>query len=176
MKPKEPIIFGKQRLVFNSAKNKYDNDNEISYMKNDFNNTNYLLQNKSYSNSADSFNEYESDDTAVSNAIISRESNSNNLNLNLNANRGNPVKFNKNENGEGFLGENKMPDVTKIYKEEDSQDLLTLQIKRALKKMEQEYYYNYKFGKNNNGYNNYNYCEYFFSHKFRENIDENFDN
>ena len=174
MKPKEPIIFGKQRLVFNSAKNKYDNDNEIGYMKSDINCSNYLVRNKSYSNSADSFNEYESDDTAVSNAIISRESNSNNLNLN--ANRGNPVKFNKNENGEGFLGENKTPDVTKIYKEEDSQDLLTLQIKNALKKMEQEYYYNYKFGKNKNGYNNYNYCEYFFSHKFRENIDENFDN
>ena len=118
MKPKEPIIFGKQRLVFNSAKNKYDNDSEISYMKSDINHNNYLLQNKSYSNSADSFNEYESDDTAVSNAIISRESNSNNLNLNLNAHRGNPVKFNKNENGEGFLGENKTPDVTKIYKED----------------------------------------------------------
>ena len=78
MKPKDPIIFGRQRLVFNSAKNKYDNDNsnEIS-KKNEVNNCNYLVQSKAYSNSADSFNEYKSDDTAVSNAIISKESNNN---------------------------------------------------------------------------------------------------
>ena len=74
MKPKDPIIFGRQRLVFNSAKNKYDNDNsgEIS-KKNEVDNSNYLMQSKAYSNSADNFNEYESDDTAVSNALISKE-------------------------------------------------------------------------------------------------------
>ena len=180
MKPKDPIIFGRQRLVFNSAKNKYDNDNsnEIS-KKNEVDNSNYLMKSKAYSNSVDSFNEYESDDTAFSNALNPKENNCNNscsLNLNLNANKDNTINFKKKKNSEGFLGENKTPDVTKIYKEEDSEDLLTLQIKNALKKMEQEYYYNYKFGKNKNGYNNYNYCEYFFSHKFRENIDENFDN
>ena len=185
MKPKDPIIFGRQRLVFNSAKNKYDNDNsgEIS-KKNEVDNSNYLMQSKAYSNSADNFNEYESDDTAVSNALISKENDCNNscsLNLNLNANKenkGSSSNFNKKENSEGFLGENKTPDVTKIYKEEDSEDLLTLQIKNALKKMEQEYYYNYKLRKNKNGYNNYNYCEYFFSYtsKIWENNDEILDN
>ena len=179
MKPKDPIIFGRQRLVFNSAKNKYDNDtnNEITKIKNEINNSNYLLQSKSYSNSADSFNEYESDDTAVYNALIPKENNCNNscnLNLNFNVNKDNSYNFNKKENSEGFLGENKIPDVTKIYKEEDSQDLLTLQIKNALKKMEQEYFYNHKLRKNNSGYNNYNYCEYFFSYtsKIWENNDE----
>ena len=139
MKPKDPIIFGRQRLVFNSAKNKYDNDNsnEIS-KKNEVDNSNYLMQSKAYSNSVDSFNEYESDDTAVSNALISKENKCNNicnLNFNFNANKENKESssnFNKKKNSEGFLGENKTPDVTKIYKEEDSQDLLTLQIKNAL--------------------------------------------
>ena len=28
LSPKEPIIFGKQKLVFNSAKNKYDSDED----------------------------------------------------------------------------------------------------------------------------------------------------
>ena len=139
MKPKDPIIFGRQRLVFNSAKNKYDNDNsnEIS-KKNEVDNSNYLMQSKAYSNSVDSFNEYESDDTAVSNALISKENKCNNicnLNFNFNANKENKESssnFNKKKNSEGFLGEKKTPDVTKIYKEEDSQDLLTLQIKNAL--------------------------------------------
>ena len=172
MKPKDPIIFGRQRLVFNSAKNKYDNDNsnEIS-KKNEVDNSNYLMQSKAYSNSADNF-------------LISKENDCNNscsLNLNFNANKenkGSSSNFNKKENSEGFLGENKTPDVTKIYKEEDSEDLLTLQIKNALKKMEQEYYYNYKLRKNKNGYNNYNYCEYFFSYtsKIWENNDEILDN
>ena len=182
MKPKDPIIFGRQRLVFNSAKNKYDNDNsgEIS-KKNEVDNSNYLMQSKAYSNSVDSFNEYESDDTAISNALIPKENNCNNscsLNLNFNANKDNTINFNKKKNSEGFLGENKTPDVTKIYKEEDSQDLLTLQIKNALKKMEQEYYYNYKLRKNNSCYNNYNFCEYFFSYtsKIWENNDEILDN
>ena len=34
----------------------------------------------------------------------------------------------------GFLGESKVPDLRKIYKEEDPQDLLTLQIKYSLKR------------------------------------------
>ena len=151
MKPKDPIIFGKQKLVFNSAKNRYDNDNEINNLKGDINKTNNLFQNKSNYNSADSLNEYESNESAVSNTIISKEdncNNSDNLNLNININKDNSFNLNKNEKVEGFLGENKAPDVTKIYKEEDSQDLLTLQIKKALKKMEQEYYYNYEFKKN----------------------------
>ena len=82
MSPKDPIIFGKQKLVFNSAKNKYDNDDEINIM----NNANYLNEIKLKSNSDNSFNENESCDTAISNAIISRDSNnSNNINNETNA-------------------------------------------------------------------------------------------
>ena len=168
MSQKDPIIFGKQKLVFNSAKNKYDNDDEINIL----NNTNHLNEIKLKSNSDNSFNENESCDTAGSNAIISRDSNlSNNSNnntiINNEMNNNNYLtdvirenKFIKNKNIGGFLlANNKTPDINKIYKEEDSQDLLTLQIKYALKKMEKEYFFRNKIENNNN----YNYCEYFFS-------------
>ena len=63
--------------------------------------------------------------------------------LNVNMIREN--KFIKNKNIGGFLlVNNKTPDINKIYKEEDSQDLLTLQIKYALKKMEKEYFFRNK--------------------------------
>ena len=176
MSQKDPIIFGKQKLVFNSAKNKYDSDDEIddvNIVNNSINinniNKNNLNEIKLKSNSADSFNENESCDTTFSNAIISRDSNwsnnSNNINYLINT-----TEVNKNKNFIGFLGENKIPDVKKIYKEEDKNDELTLQIKFALKKMEREYFLNY----NNNKRNNYNYCEYFFNNinKIWENNDE----
>ena len=69
------------------------------------------------------------------------------------------------------MPENKIPNVKKIYKEEDAQDLLTWKIKYALKKMEQEYLLNSIQGNNNY---NYIYCEYFFSnkHKILENSEE----
>ena len=176
MSQKDPIIFGKQKLVFNSAKNKYDSDDEIdndnivnnSIGINNINKSN-LNEIKLKSNSADSFNENESCDTAFSNALISRDSNwsnnSNNTNYLINT-----IDINKNKNFIGFLGENKIPDVKKIYKEEDANDNLTLQIKFALKKMEQEYFLNYNCGKRSN----YNYCEYFFNNinKIWENNDE----
>jgi len=174
MSQKDPIIFGKQKLVFNSAKNKYDNDDEINIMDN----ANYLNEIKLKSNSDNSFNENESCDTAISNAIISRDSNNSN-NINNETNASNYLcdvnvsnKFMKNNNLYSiFSTENKIPDIKKIYKEEDSQDLLTLQIKSALKKMEKEYLFRKKIENNNI----YNYCEYFFSNnntKFFENNDE----
>ena len=163
---KDPIIFGKQKLVFNSAKNKYDDD-EIN------NNINMNAisnnENKLKLNSSDSFNENESLDTAVSNTLFSRDSNLSNKSSNL-AYVNNSNKFGKNKNLISFLGENEIPNVKKIYKEEDSQDALTLKIKYALKKMEQEYFLN-----NMQGNNNYNYCEYFFSNRYKmlENNEEN---
>lgn len=39
----------------------------------------------------------------------------------------------------GFLGENKKPDEKKIFKNEDANDLLTLQIKYALNKINAQY-------------------------------------
>ena len=152
--------------MFNSAKNKYDDD-EIN------NNININVisknENKLKLNSSDSFNENESLDTAVSNTLFSRDSNLSNKSSNL-AYVNNSNKFWKNKNLISFLGENEIPNVKKIYKEEDSQDALTLKIKYALKKMEQEYFLN-----NMQGNNNYNYCEYFFSNRYKmlENNEEN---
>ena len=125
--------------------------------------------NKLKLNSSDSFNENESLDTAVSNTLFSRDSNLSNKSSNL-AYVNNSNKFGKNKNLISFLGENEIPNVKKIYKEEDSQDVLTLKIKYALKKMEQEYFLN-----NMQGNNNYNYCEYFFSNRYKmlENNEEN---
>ena len=126
-------------------------------------------ENKLKLNSSDSFNENESLDTAVSNTLFSRDSNLSNKSSNL-AYVNNSNKFGKNKNLINFLGENEIPNVKKIYKEEDSQDVLTLKIKYALKKMEQEYFLN-----NMQGNNNYNYCEYFFSNRYKilENKEEN---
>ena len=123
--------------------------------------------NKLKLNSSDSFNENESLDTAVSNTLFSRDSNLSNKSINtIKCNNSNKFKINSN----GFLPENKIPNVKKIYKEEDAQDLLTWKIKYALKKMEQEYFLN-----NMQGNNNYNYCEYFFSNRYKilENNEEN---
>ena len=39
----------------------------------------------------------------------------------------------------GFLGENKKPNVKKIYKKDGQNDLLTLQIKYAISKIRSEY-------------------------------------
>ena len=131
--------------MFNSAKNKYDDDEINNNIEN------------------------ESLDTAVSNTLFSRDSNLSNKSSNL-AYVNNSNKFGKNKNLISFLGENEIPNVKKIYKEEDSQDALTLKIKYALKKMEQEYFLN-----NMQGNNNYNYCEYFFSNRYKilENNEEN---
>ena len=180
---KDPIIFGKQKLVFNSAKNKYDIDEE-----ND-------LSNKIKTNSENnSFNENESCDTAISNAIISRDSNSSNISNNNNQNNQNSLNninmiintntqlnnnFNSNTNTKSFLkGNNKFPDVKKIYSNtnEERKDLLSLHIKQALSKMKKEYFLN-NINTNYNSYRNkYNYCEYYFSsgiNKIWENNDEN---
>ena len=152
--------------MFNSAKNKYDDDEINSSINMNIISNN---ENKLKLNSSDSFNENESLDTAVSNTLFSRDSNLSNKSSNL-AYVNNSNKFGKNKNLISFLGENEIPNVKKIYKEEDSQDALTLKIKYALKKMEQEYFLN-----NMQGNNNYNYCEYFFSNRYKilENDEEN---
>ena len=174
---KEPIIFGKQKLVFNSAKNKYDSDEE-----------NFLCNNVIKINSENnSFNENESCDTAISNAIISRDSNSsnisnnqnnqNNINIIINNNTQLNNNLNSNKTNKSFLeGNKKIPDVKKIYKNEERNDLLSLHIKQALNQMEKEYILNNISGNNKSYCNKYNYCEYFFSsgiNKIWENNDEN---
>ena len=157
---KEPIIFGKQQLVFNSAKNKYDNDDEFKdnsvANKNNNSKLNVNEENNNSSNGSDSF------DNSISTAIISRDSNGSNNSNNLN----NIINCFKGENN-GFLGAKNKPDVKKIYKNQDPDDLLTLQIKYALSKMSAQHsvnnslnkslglsnYFDYYFGNNTNNNN-----------------------
>ena len=118
--------------MFNSAKNKYDDDeinNNLS--SNNINiNINTNTEIKLNSNSSDSFNENENLDTTASNALVSRDSNLSNKSINT-INYNNSNKFKNKSNG--FLPENKIPNVKKIYKEEDAQDLLTWKIKYYIK-------------------------------------------
>ena len=85
--------------------------------------------------------------------------------------------LNSNKTNKSFLeGNKKIPDVKKIYKNEERNDLLSLHIKQALNQMEKEYILNNISGNNKSYRNRYNYCEYFFSsgiNKIWENNDEN---
>jgi len=94
LNPKNDIIFGKQKLVFNSAKNKYDNNEEIK---------NNLLINK-INNNEEIISSIGSDsgETMTSTAKISRDSNNSN-------NVHNNVKTTK----ICFLGDNKKPNIKK---------------------------------------------------------------
>ena len=120
LNPKNDIIFGKQKLVFNSAKNKYDNNEEIK---------NNLLINK-INNNEEIISSIGSDsgETMISTAKISRDSNNSN-------NVHNNVKTTK----ICFLGDNKKPNIKKIYYNNNEDDLLSLQIKYNLYKIKSEY-------------------------------------
>ena len=66
--------------MFNSAKNKYDDDEINNNLSS--NNININTEIKLNSNSSDSFNENENLDTTASNALISRDSNLSNKSSN----------------------------------------------------------------------------------------------
>lgn len=136
-------------MVFNSAKNKYDNDEDLENNSSSKKNTVKLNSNEDNI----SFNLNDSCDTAVSTAIISRDSNgSNNSN-----NSQNYFKLNSN----GFLGSKNKPDIKKIYKIDGQDNLLTLQIKYALSKMKSQYSVNNSvFNKSTSS--NFS-CDYYFS-------------
>ena len=129
---KEPIIFGKQKLVFNSAKNKYDNDEDlvenVPLIKANTTKLNTHAENISY-NSSDSF------DTVTSTERISGVSNGSNNSDNII----NHIKNRFKDNNVGFLGGKNKPNRKQIYKNDDNDDLLTLQIKYALSKMSAQY-------------------------------------
>ena len=112
------MIFGKQQLVFNSAKNKYDNAE-------DNNDKNIMNINEDIN----SYNGSDSGDTGFSTAQISKDSNNSNSVQNY-------IKT----PFSGFLEENKKPDEKKVYKNGDSDDLLTLQIKYALSNISEKYF------------------------------------
>ena len=107
--------------MFNSAKNKYDPDEECesrNYIQTNTNNIYEIKIKANSDNSDNNFNENESCDTAISNAIISRDSNSSNNSNSQNiifqtTQLNNFTMFKKNNNIKGFLGDNKIPDVKK---------------------------------------------------------------
>lgn len=106
-------------MVFNSAKNKYDNEEDVK----DDNKVN-VIEDINSSNGSDS------GDTGLSTARYSGDSNNSN-----NTNTQNYLKT----PFASFLGENKKPDEKKIYKNGDNDDLLNLQIKYALRNISEEY-------------------------------------
>ena len=106
-------------MVFNSAKNKYDNEEDVK----DDNKANVIEDINSYNGS-------DSGDTGLSTARYSRDSNNSN-------NTQNYLKTPFTD----FLGENKKPDEKKIYRNGDNDDLLNLQIKYALRNISEEYSY-----------------------------------
>lgn len=117
MSQKEPIIFGKQKLVFNSAKNRYDDD-ETNEKINSFSNED-----------ASSINRSDSSETGVSTIRNSGGSGG------IDENKGE----NKVYRHKSFLGDFKKPKIHQIYEDNDSNDLLSEQIKYALKNMSIKY-------------------------------------
>ena len=121
LNPKNDIIFGKQKLVFNSAKNKYDYNDDIK--------NNSLINKKNNNEEIISLIGSDSSETMTSTAKISRDSNNSN---NVQNNAKIPVT--------GFLGNSKKPNIKKIYHNNNAQDnLLSLQIKYNLNKIKSEY-------------------------------------
>lgn len=117
---KEPVIFGKQKLVFNSAKNKYDEDDEINTKNNSSNIEDSASLKTSDSSNSSSF------------AFISSPLESYNCSSLYCNNEDSKSKI-SNNNTSSFLGNNEKPKIENLYKDNDTNNLLTLQIKYALK-------------------------------------------
>lgn len=90
------------------------------------------------------------DNSLSTTAIISRDSNGSNKSSSKNCFK---------DSDEGFLEGNKKPDETKMYKNNENDNLLTLQIKYALNGMREQYKAN-KASFHKTQYFN-NYCEYY---------------
>ena len=143
--------------MFNSAKNKYDYDEDIK---------DNLCVSKNISKSTNneennSFNGNDSIGDSTSTAIISRDSNESNKSNNIN-NAKNCFK----KCTEGFLGGKNIPDEKKIYNHQDNDDLLTLQIKYALHKMSLQYSINKNTSDNSLHFNNF--CEYYLGNCYND--------
>lgn len=125
------------------------------------NNSGKLDQNEE-NNSA---NGSDSLDNSASTALISRDSNGsskpNNINIIQNY-------FKRKNNG--FLGDKSKPDESELYKDEQN-NLLTLQIKYALRKMSEQYSVNNKPFKNFKHFNN-NIFDYYLSNIHYSNNDK----
>ena len=115
----------------------------------------YLIKNNSAKISSNkeniSINGSDSWDNSLSTtAIISRDSNGSNKSSSKNCFK---------DSDEGFLEGNKKPDETKIYKNNENDNLLTLQIKYALNRMREQYKANKSSFHKTQYFNNY--CEYY---------------
>ena len=137
--------------MFNSAKNKYEYDEDIKNNSLTQRNISAKLTNNEETNS---FNGSDSLGDSTSTAIISRDSNGSNKSNNVN----NAKNCFKNCN-EGFLGGKNIPDEKKLYNQQNNDDSLTLQIKYAMNKMRLEYLNN-KINSNNSLHFN-NFCEFY---------------
>ena len=148
---KEPIIFGNQKLVFNSAKNRYE-DNELELTnKSKIEKFNNFSDIKYVNNNEENINSDSSDNTNTKNSSTRKDSHDSK-----------DFRRVKNAN-EGFLGENKYPKLENIY-ENEKNDILTEQIKTALKKLSNEFSVNDNSFLNKSAVLNY-YCGNFVHQK-----------
>ena len=121
MNTKEPLIFGKQKLVLNSAKNRFDYDNQEKI--NDLGNINFIDERKSLDslNSVSQNQGLSSTESGISSMRNSKES------------------LNSNGNSNSFLGDKTKSENYSLNLNDDSIDL-QLQIKDSLKKLSEQYY------------------------------------
>ena len=160
---KEPLIFGKQKLVLNSAKNRfnYDEDDKVNELSSS---SNQLIEDRKSLDSLNSFNQNRpssSTETGISSVRNSKESSN---------------SFGNNYN---FLGDKMKPNINYSNIDNDSNNL-QLQIKDSLKKLSEQYYMNPNDNKSSLFnyyctpflYSNYNKKD-FYPKKTKENIEDN---
>lgn len=129
---KEPVYLGKQRLVFNSAKNRFDDFEDEIYQN--------LNQNQNFTQ----FNEVNSMPGVIPNQDLSDINKANNFNSLLNLNLNSEKNENRSSIGSkstcySFLGENTKPQVElfeKIEKNLVPESIINYQIINALKEIE----------------------------------------
>ena len=160
---KEPLIFGNQKLVLNSAKNRFDYEDDDKI--NDLGNGNIqLAEDRKSLDSLNSTNQTQllsSTDTRFSSIRNSKDS------TNTCGNQ-------------SFLGDKIKPKINNSNLNDEGNDL-QLQIKDSLKKLAEQYYMNPNESKSPlfNYYctpflfNNSNKRDYFFSNNFPENNEKN---
>jgi len=160
---KEPLIFGKQKLVLNSAKNRFDYDDEEK--TNELGNMNC----KEERTSLDSLNS-----GSQNQGLSSTESG-------ISSMRNSKESSNSNGNNNPFLESKAKVENNSLNSNSDSNDLQLL-IKDSLKKMSEQYY----MTQSNNSslynyyctpflYNNYNMNNYYFGNiNYENDNNENF--
>ena len=156
---KEPLIFGKQKLVLNSAKNKYDYDEDDKI--NELGNANsQLAEDRKSLDSLNSASQNQPLSTTETGVSSIRNSGDSLISCGV---------------SHSFLGDKVKPEINITNINNDSNDL-QLQIKDSLKKLSQQYYNN----QNENSslfnyycapflYSNKNKKDYYFVNKYKAN-------